>query len=70
MLWVCDPASGNMNETDSEQPHRNSGVADRRDWTELNTVSSVPQYEGGFVYATYKIPQIYTSGKSSVSLRQ
>ena len=28
MLWVCDPVSGNMNETDSEQPHRNAGVAD------------------------------------------
>lgn len=28
MLWVCDPVSGNMNETDSEQPHRNAGVVD------------------------------------------
>lgn len=28
MLWVCDPVSGNMNETDSEQPHRNAGDAD------------------------------------------
>ena len=69
MLWVCDPVSGNMNETDSEQPHRNAGVVDRRDWVELNRVSSSPQYDGGFVYATYKIPQIYTNGKSSVSLR-
>lgn len=28
MLWVCDPVSGNMNETDSEQPHRNASDAD------------------------------------------
>lgn len=68
MLWVCDPVSGNMNPTDSEQPHRNGGV-DRRSWVELNTLSSTPQYDGGFIYTTYEIPRIYTEGRESVSLR-
>lgn len=67
-LWVCDPISGNMNMTDSEQPHRNDKV-DRRDWVELNTLSSSPQYDGGFIYSTYEIPMIYTQGRTSVSLR-
>ncbi|HIU57942.1 MAG TPA: hypothetical protein IAA61_09080 [Candidatus Ornithomonoglobus merdipullorum] len=68
MLWVCDPVSGFMNPTDSEQPHRN-GIVDRRNWVELNTLSSTPQYDGGFIYTTYEIPEIYTEGRESVSLR-
>lgn len=68
ILWVTDPISGNMNFTDTAQPHRNS-LADRRDWVELNTASQSPQYDGGFIYATYLIPKIYTEGKESVSLR-
>lgn len=68
-LWICDPVSGNMNETDSTQPHSNAGVVDRRDWVGLNSCASSPQYDGGFVYATYLIPKIYTEGRSSVSLR-
>lgn len=69
ILWLCDPISGNMNETNTHQPHRNDGVIDRRDWVELNYSASTPQYDGGFIYATYEIPQIYTKGKKSVSLR-
>lgn len=68
ILWVVDPVSGNMNRNNTAQPHRNS-LIDRRDWVEVNTTSSTPQYDGGFIYATYIIPEIYTKGKESVSLR-
>lgn len=68
ILWVTNPISGNMNPTDTTQPHRNS-LVDRRDWVELNTASQSPQYDGGFIYATYLIPKIYTEGRTSVSLR-
>lgn len=68
MLWVCDPVSGTMSQNGTEQPHRN-GQVDRRDRVELNTLSSTPQYEGGFIYTTYEIPKIYTEGRTSVSLR-
>lgn len=68
MLWVCDPISGNMNISDSSQPTRN-GLVDRRDWVELNFLNSTPQYNGGFIYSTYMIPEIYTKGRDYVSLR-
>lgn len=68
MLWVCDPETGYMNTANSRQPTRNS-LVDRRDWVELNFVGSSPQYNGGFIYATYMIPTIYTKGKEYVSLR-
>lgn len=68
ILWICDPATGCMNADNSLQPKRNS-LTDRRDWVELNYTSSTPQYDGGFIYATYLIPEIYTSGRESVSLR-
>ncbi len=68
ILWVCDPVSGKMNYDNKHQPKRNS-IVDRRDWVELNTTVTTPQYDGGFIYATYMIPQIYTKGKESVSLR-
>ena len=68
MLWVCDPVSGYMNSDNSRQPTRNS-LIDRRDWVELNYTSSVPQYDGGFIYSVYEIPTAYTAGKKSVSLR-
>lgn len=68
ILWVSDPVSGNMNDDNSHQPHRNDGI-DRRDWVELNTSSSTPQYDGGFIYTTYEIPMCYTKDRESVSLR-
>lgn len=68
MLWLCDPASGNMNISGNTQPKRNS-LVDRRDWTELNFLSGSPQFDGGFIYSTYIIPEIYTKGKEYVSLR-
>ncbi len=68
MLWVCDPVTGCMNTTNTRQPVRN-GLVDRKDWVELNTLGSSPQYNGGFIYATYMIPTIYTNGKNYVSLR-
>lgn len=68
ILWVCDPATGYMNADNSFQPKRNS-LTDRRDWVELNYTASTPQYDGGFIYATYEIPKIYTNGRNSVSLR-
>lgn len=68
ILWVCDPLTGFMNSDNTRQPKRNS-LVDRRDWVDLNYVSSSPQYSGGFIYATYEIPTVYTMGKSSVSLR-
>lgn len=68
MLWVCNPETGYMNISNSRQPTRN-GLVDRRDWVELNFLNSSPQYNGGFIYSTYMIPTIYTSGKEYVSLR-
>lgn len=68
ILWLCDPVSGYMNTDNTQQPKRNS-LVDRRDWVELNYTASTPQYDGGFIYATYEIPEIYTKGRNSVSLR-
>lgn len=70
MLWVCDPQTGYINADKTRQPMRNGmGVVDRRDWVEVNTMSTSPQYDGGFIYATYEIPMIYTQGRNYVSLR-
>ncbi len=68
ILWVCDPTTGYMNIDNSKQPTRN-GIVDRKDWVELITTDSEPQYSGGFIYSTYLIPMIYTKGKNYVSLR-
>ena len=68
ILWVCDPATGYMNISNTRQPMRNGGV-DRKEWVELITTDSEPQYSGGFIYSTYLIPMIYTKGKNYVSLR-
>ena len=68
MLWLCDPVTGYMNISNSRQPSRD-GVVDRRDWVELNFLNSSPQYDGGFIYSTYMIPEIYTKGREYVSLR-
>ncbi len=68
MLWVCDPETGYMNPDNSRQPTRTS-LIDRRDWVELNFLNSSPQYKGGFIYATYMIPTVYTEGRDYVSLR-
>lgn len=68
MLWVCDPVTGNMNVSNNKKPAR-SDLVDRNDWVELNSLKSSPQYNGGFIYATYIIPTVYTEGKSSVTLK-
>lgn len=69
ILWLVDPISGNMSEDNDQQPHRNANVVDRRSWVELSYVCATPQYDGGFIYATYEIPTVYTKGRQSVSLR-
>ncbi|MDO5398392.1 MAG: hypothetical protein Q4G33_10730 [bacterium] len=68
MLWLCDPVTGNMNLKNDKQPTR-TGDVDRSDWVELNCLNEEPQYNGGFIYSTYMIPEIYTRGKEYVSLR-
>ncbi len=68
ILWVCDPSTGYMNADNTRQPHRNAGI-DRRDWVELNYNNTTPQFDGGFIYATYEIPEIYTRDREYVSLR-
>lgn len=68
MLWICDSETGYMNHNNSRQPVRN-GLVDRKDWVELITTASEPQFEGGFIYSTYLIPKVYTEGRDYVSLR-
>ncbi len=68
MLWVCEPDSGTMS-ADGKRPPIRNGLPDRNDFVELNSLKTSPQYDGGFIYATYLIPRIYTNGKESVRLK-
>ena len=66
-LFISDPATGNMNADNTRQPVIDP--SDAGDFGALNVSSGKPEQNGGFIYATYQIPEIYTQDRDFVSLR-
>lgn len=72
-LWIVDNTTeetkGHIDALNTRAPTRNS-LVDRNDWVELNFQNnSIEQFSGGFIYATYEIPKIYTAGREYITLR-
>ncbi|MEG2381662.1 MAG: alpha amylase C-terminal domain-containing protein, partial [Oscillospiraceae bacterium] len=68
-LWGGDRGSGTLFIAEPNADLDYSGEIPRRTKAlEINEMSDAPQFEGGFIYYTYEVPQEYTNGKNNVSL--